>query len=105
MAQFSPNRIDQIDAENDPPSPTLRHGPSAALQLGSEDPLKSEDPSYDASANRSSSLKAKHHTVRYENAQGKAKLSEEIVPSAPGWPELASTSRKKQNRNTFKLEG
>jgi hypothetical protein len=48
-------------------------------------------------------LKAKHHTVRYENAQGKARLNEETVPSAPGWPELSS--RKKQNRDTFKLEG
>jgi hypothetical protein len=62
-------------------------------------------------------LKAKHHTVRYENpqlsAQGKAKLNEEDVLSSPGWEKpiekpvekTTSALRKKQYRNTFKLEG
>lgn len=62
----------------------------------------------DAWPDRSVSLKGKpkHHTVRYENAQGKAKLNEEEVPAAPGWTEDSLTvSKKKQNRNTFKLEG
>lgn len=108
LAQFSPNRIDQITSEGNPPSPSVRSGPlaihsSSELHLGAELPPKQDGPSSAPAADRSSSLKAKHHTVRYENAQGKARLNEETVPSAPGWSELSS--RKKQNRNTFKLEG
>jgi hypothetical protein len=101
--------MDQNESENDLPSPSFRSGPLAIqssfeLHLGAEIPPKQDEPSSAPPiSNRSSSLKAKHHTVRYENAQGKARLNEETVPSAPGWSELSS--RKRQNRNTFKLEG
>lgn len=95
--------MDKVE-EEDPPSPSVPFGlaiqSSPELRLGAELPPKQDGPS---SVPRSPPLKAKHHTVRYENAQGKARLNEEPVPSAPGLSELSS--RKKQNRNTFKLEG
>jgi hypothetical protein len=120
LAQFSPKHLDQTHLQTDS-SNQQPESPVAMPRSGS--PLKQEATSYsnDEEASlpdRSTSLRAKHHTVRYENAQvtaqGKAKLNEEDIPPTPGWSEKPSAKpaerttsalRKKQYRNTFKLEG
>lgn len=120
LAQFSPKSLEQNHSQTDlsvqpsPSSATPRSGRSSLVK--DKETLSVNE---DGSPDKSTSLKAKHHTVRYENAQtktqGKAKLNEEDVPSALGWPEhpiakpaekpITSALRKKQYRNTFKLEG
>jgi len=119
LAQFSPKHLDQNQSQTDLSNQQLPE-PSKVPRSGS--PLKQDGSSSGNESGswprRSTSLRAKHHTVRYENAQlsvqGKAKLDEEDVSFTPEWSEkpvekpvdkTTSALRKKQYRNTFKLEG
>lgn len=122
LAQFSPKHLDQNQSQPDLSNQGLRSEPSGVSRSDNGSPLKQDWSSSSSESSswprRSTSLKAKHHTVRYENAQpsaqGRAKLNEEDVPFTPAWSEkpvekpvekTTSALRKKQYRNTFKLEG
>jgi hypothetical protein len=119
LAQFSPKNLDQSQSQTDLSNQQL---PEPSTVPRSASPLKQDVSSSGNESGswprRSTSLRAKHHTVRYENAQlsaqGKAKLNEEDVSFTPEWSEkpvekpvdkTTSALRKKQYRNTFKLEG
>lgn len=114
LAQFSPKREPDGDFLDSATSSTERLRPDSTTltpKFPSGSPLKPDDSESWPSRTTSLKAKAKKHTVRYETAHNKAKLSEEEVPAVPAvqeWLEVSSSaiaSKKKQNRNTFKLEG
>ena len=99
LAQFSPKLFEK-PLQDDTIKPRSR-----AIPRASGSPLKQDSSVNGLLPDRSTSFKAKHHTVRIENAQGnfqgKAKLSEETVVAAPGWNAASQTQ---SGRSTFSIE-
>ena len=112
LAQFSP-RPDGgfVDSAASLPERLRPDSVTILPKSPSGSPPKPDDLESWPTRTTSLKAKAKKHTVRYETAHNKAKLSEEDVPAVPAaqeWPEQSSSaiaSKKKQHRNTFKLEG